>query len=110
MEIKRIEEMTRGWFVGNFNPSVFMTADFEVGYLRHSKGEKWGKHYHKKAIEINYLIRGKMKIHDHLLTTGDIFTIFPYEIADPEFLEDCELIVVKVPSIIGDKYEVEETK
>jgi hypothetical protein len=39
------------------------------------------------------------------LTTGDIFTIFPNEVADPVFLEDCEVITVKTPSVIGDKYE-----
>jgi quercetin dioxygenase-like cupin family protein len=111
MEIKRIEDMTRGWFIGNFTPSVLMTSDFEVGYLCHKKGETWGTHYHKRAVEINYLIRGKMRIQGQLLTRGDIFTIFPYEIADPEFLEDCELIVVKLPSVIGDKYNlVEEVK
>lgn len=109
MEIKRIEDMTRGWFIGNFTPAMLMTSDVEVGYIRHTKGEYWEKHYHKKAIEINYLIRGSMRIHNQILTTGDIFTIFPYEIADPEFLEDCELIVVKLPSIIGDKYEVIES-
>jgi quercetin dioxygenase-like cupin family protein len=108
MEIKRIEEMTRGWFIGNFNPSVFKTEDFEVGYLVHKKGEYWQPHYHIKATEINYLIRGRMKIKDRELTAGDIFIIFPYEIANPEFIEDCELIVVKTPSVPGDKYNIEE--
>ena len=87
MEIKRIEDMTRGWFIGNFTPSVLMTSDFEVGYLCHKKGETWGTHYHKRAVEINYLIRGKMRIQGQLLTTGDIFTIFPYEIADARSID-----------------------
>ena len=33
------------------------------------------------------------------LKTGDIFTLNPFEIADPEFLEDTEIICVKTPSI-----------
>jgi hypothetical protein len=61
-------------------------------------------HYHQKATEITYLIRGKMKIQNKVLTSGDIFTIFPDEIADPEFLEDCEVVIIKTPSIVGDKY------
>ena len=32
------------------------------------------------------------------LISGDIFILKPYEIADPEFLEDCEMIAVKTPS------------
>ena len=109
MDVRRIEDMVGGWFVGNFDPSVFRTHDFEVAYKVHHKGDSWGKHYHKRAIEINYLIRGRMQIQGKILTKGDIFTIFPYEISDPEFIEDCELIVVKLPSVIGDKYEVTES-
>lgn len=108
MEIKRIENMIGGWFIGNFDPTVLHTQNFEVGYKFHHKGEKWDKHYHKQAIEVTYLIRGKMQIQDKILTSGDIFTIFPYEIADPIFLEDCEVVIVKTPSVVGDKYIIEE--
>lgn len=108
MEVKRIENMKGGWFVGDFDPSVLRTPDFEVGYKFHPQGEKWDKHYHKKGVEITYLIRGKMQIRGRILTSGDIFTIFPNEVADPVFLEDCEVIIVKTPSVIGDKYKVEE--
>lgn len=108
MEVKRIEDMKGGWFIGDFDPSVFKTNDFEIGYKLHPKGEKWDVHYHKVATEITYLIRGKMIIQDRELTTGDVFIIFPYEIADPVFIEDCEVIVIKVPSIVCDKYIVKE--
>ncbi len=101
-----MKDMKGGWFVGNFEPSVYKTEQSEVAYARHDKGQKWDTHYHKKSTEINYLIRGTMKIQNRLLTPGDIFVLKPYEIADPEFLEDCELIVVKTASVIGDKYAV----
>jgi len=42
------------------------------------------------------------------LKAGDVFKINPGEIADPVFLKDCELIVVKVPSVPGDKYVTEQ--
>jgi hypothetical protein len=32
------------------------------------------------------------------LEAGDIFILEPFEIADPEFLEDCEIVCVKTPS------------
>jgi quercetin dioxygenase-like cupin family protein len=106
MQVKRIEDMVGGWFVGNFDPSVLRTHDFEVGYKFHPKGEKWDVHYHKRSVEITYLIRGKMMIQGRELTSGDIFTIFPYEVANPVFLEDCEVVIIKTPSVVGDKYNV----
>lgn len=98
MKIDKIEHMKGGWFIGNFEPVVYQTSDFEVSYKTHYKGEKYNSHYHTLVTEINYLIRGKMVIQNTLLQSGDIFTLYPYEISDPEFLTDCELIVVKTPS------------
>ena len=106
MKIDRIEDMIGGWFVGDFEPTAYKTKDFEVSYKIHPKGEIWDNHYHKEATEINYLIRGKMNLSGTELTQGDIFTIYPNEVAIPEFLEDCELIVVKTPSVKEDKYIV----
>jgi hypothetical protein len=47
-----------------------------------------------------------MRIAGEIIEVGDIFWFEPGEVADPEFLEDCKVCVVKQPSIIGDKYEV----
>lgn len=103
MEIYELENYIGGWFIGDFDPSVFKTNQFEVCYKFHKKREVWPAHKHEKVTEINYLIRGKMLIQNTTLIAGDIFVLNPGEIADPNFLEDCELIVVKVPSIPGDK-------
>jgi|LauGreDrversion4_2_1035121.scaffolds.fasta_scaffold617702_2 quercetin dioxygenase-like cupin family protein len=107
MIVSKINNFIRGWFIGNFEPSLFKTDNFEVGYLTHKKGEKWPKHYHKESVEINYLIKGKMLIQNKELNSGDLFMFEKGEVADPIFLQDCELIVVKVPSIPNDKYLVE---
>jgi len=104
MDIFKIKDFIGGWYVGNFDPTVFKTDKFEVGYKVHLKDEVWDKHYHKEATEINFLISGKMKIMDKEFNSGDIFVIYPNEIADPIFLENCYLIVIKTPSIVGDKY------
>jgi quercetin dioxygenase-like cupin family protein len=106
MEIRRIEDFTRGWIIGNFDPSLLKTDKFEVGLLRHKAGEAWPKHYHKVGTEYNVLVNGKMIIQDKELNSGDVFVFTPGEIADPIFLEDCTVLVVKVPSLPGDKYEV----
>ena len=106
MKVLKNEKWKGGWFIGNFEPSSFKSNDFEVCFKQHPKGENWPAHYHKIATEINYLIRGKMTIKNELLQSGDVFIIQPLEIADPEFLEDCEIIVVKTPCVKNDKYEV----
>ena len=99
--------MHRGWFIGDFDPSVLKTNKFEVGVLKHKKDETWQAHYHKESIEYNYLIEGEMTIQGILLKAGDIFVIDKYEVADPIFITDCTVVVVKTPSIPQDKYMVE---
>ena len=42
------------------------------------------------------------------MEAGDIFILEPFEIADPEFLEDCDLVIIKTPSLPGDKYPIGE--
>jgi quercetin dioxygenase-like cupin family protein len=104
MEITKIEDYKGGWYIGSFMPAAFYSKEFEVGFKLHKQGEKWDTHYHKLGTEINYLLRGEMTIQEKKLTTGDIFIIYPYEIADPEFLTDCEVFIVKTPSNTNDKY------
>jgi quercetin dioxygenase-like cupin family protein len=106
MKTAKLSDMHRGWFIGDFEPSVMRTSLFEVGILTHKKGELWPAHYHKHAAEYNVLLDGRMRIAGKIVEAGDIFWFEPGDIADPEFLEDCRVCVVKRPSIIGDKYEV----
>ena len=106
MKIKNIQDMKRGWLIGDFEPSILRTKDFEVGILTHKKGEFWSAHLHKESEEYNLLLDGKMEINGVLIEPGTIFIIEKNEISRPEFLEDCRVLVVKVPSLPGDKYEV----
>lgn len=106
MKIFSMEEMHRGWFVGDFSPCAFRTADFEVGVLSHKAGENWPAHYHKEVVEINYLVAGDMTIQGKMLHAGDIFVIDRGEVADPVFHSDCIIVVVKTPSRPADKVEV----
>jgi hypothetical protein len=39
-----------------------------------------------------------MTLQNKLLASGDIFILQPFEIADPTFHTDCEIICVKTPS------------
>lgn len=103
MEIYKINDMKGGWFIGDFTPTAFNSKNFEIAYKFHKAGEKWDTHYHEHMTEINYMIRGKMILQNTEINAGDVFVLKPYEIANPTFLEDCEMIVVKTPSVIGDK-------
>ena len=104
----RYDDMKGGWYIGNFEPAAFKTQNFEVAYVKHTKDQKRETHFHKIATEINLVIRGKIKINDTVYSTGDIFVIYPNEISAPSFLEDSEVIIVKVPSDVNDKYIVKK--
>jgi quercetin dioxygenase-like cupin family protein len=103
----RIEDMTRGWFIGDFEPASFKTKNFEVGKGHHKKGEMWDKHYHKLATEITLILKGKVEINDEIFVQGDIFIIEKNEVVEPLFLEETEYVVVKTISDKDDKYIVE---
>ena len=102
----KLKNMVGGWFIGNFDPCALQTKDFEVCYKTHKKGEQWPRHVHKIAAEITLLVRGQMMMNDKLVRPGDIITVEPGEAIKPTFITDCELVVVKTPSVPGDKYEV----
>jgi hypothetical protein len=99
----RLEDMIGGWFVGNFEPSAFVTDKFEICYKFHKLGEFWDEHYHRVATEINLLVRGKMLINNEEINAGEIFIIEPLHKVKPHFLTDCELVVIKTPSVQNDK-------
>lgn len=106
MEILNLEDFQRGWFIGDFSPSVIKTDKFEVGLLSHKKGEYWPRHVHKIADEINVLVSGSMSINGRVIREGQIFIIEKGYPSKATFLEDCKVLVVKIPSIPGDKYEL----
>ena len=107
MEIFRIENMHQGCFVGDFQPSGFQTRNCEVAWKYHGAGEPWPKHLHQHVTEVNFLVRGRMTAHikegAKSLQEGDIFVLRPGEWIQPEFHTDCQLVVVKIPGIRGDK-------
>lgn len=104
MKVDKLDNFYRGWIIGDFEPSLIRSKDFEIGILTHTKGEKWPAHFHKKATEYNILIKGRMKLCDVELQEGDTFILDPFEVADPIFHEDCTIVCIKVPSDPKDKY------
>tara|TARA_R100000900_G_scaffold130110_1_gene106098 strand:- start:170 stop:511 length:342 start_codon:yes stop_codon:yes gene_type:complete len=113
MEVKNIKDFTNGWFIGDFEPSLFKNPFFEVAHQHHKKGKVGDEHFHKLTTEVTYIVSGSMIINDKKLkqdvhlSAGHMFTFFPNEISDVVFLEDSDLIVIRWPSIPSDKYMVD---
>ncbi|OGI00912.1 MAG: hypothetical protein A2104_04180 [Candidatus Melainabacteria bacterium GWF2_32_7] len=108
MKIAKLDDMIKGWFVGNFNPTLYKTNDVEVAVKSYKKGDYEGKHYHKIATEITVIISGKVKMNGVEYKAGDIIIMEPNETTDFECLEDnTKNVVVKLPGANNDKYEGE---
>lgn len=107
MKLSRIEDFIRGWFIGNFEPSLFKTNDVEVAYKTYKTGDREKKHYHKIATEISIVTKGKVMMNGLEYIKGDIIIMEPFDVADFSVIEDAENIVVKIPGVNNDKYEIE---
>lgn len=106
MRTDKISRMTNGWLIGDFEPNVLRTSQFEIAHHVYKKGFHGVPHTHKIATEYNYIVSGRLIASGLELEAGDMFIYEPNEVADVVFLEDTNLVIVKTPSVPGDKYEV----
>ena len=104
MKHARLEQMTKGWFVGDFLPTLLKTQACEVAVKRYKAGDAEGPHFHKIATEITVIISGRVKMLGQEWGEGDIIVIEPGDTTDFEALTDAVNVVVKVPGAQNDKY------
>lgn len=104
MQIEKLDRMVRGWFVGDFEPSVIRTPAFEVGVKFYKAGDKEDWHVHKIAGEVTVIVSGEVRMNGSAFVTGDIIALAPGEGSDFEAITDATTCVVKMPSVLGDKY------
>ena len=104
MKVAKLEDMVKGWFVGNFDPTLLKTNDVEVAVKEYKQGDYEEKHYHKIATEITVIVSGRVKMNDVEYKKGDIIVTEPFESTDFEALEDTVNTVVKYPGANDDKY------
>jgi len=104
MKIYKLKDFTRGWIVGDFEPSVIRTKNSEFMVRRYKKGDKEPKHVHKIADEITVVIDGEFKMLDKKILPGDIVHLGPGDMTDFECVSDGVTAVWKSPSVIGDKF------
>lgn len=106
MKTAKLEDMIKGWFVGNFDPTLYKTNDVEVALKYYKKGDYESSHYHKIATEITVITSGRVKMNGITYNKGDIIVMEPGESTDFECLEDgTQNLVVKIPGANDDKYE-----
>ncbi len=106
MKQSNINNFRGGWFVGDFEPSIFKNPFFEVAHHSHKKNDATFPHYHQVTNELNYIVRGEMMVDKKHLKAGDMWIYEPWDISDVEFLEDTDLMIIRWPSIPTDKYPI----
>lgn len=106
MKTARLNEMVKGWFIGNFEPSLKKTNDVEVAVKRYQKGDSEEAHYHKVATEYTVILNGRVKMFETEFSDGDIVVAEPGDITAFECLSDAVTVVVKLPGANDDKYVV----
>lgn len=104
MKNGKLNDMVKGWFIGNFEPSLLKTNDVEVAYKVYEKGQYENEHFHKVATEFTLITKGSVKMFGKTWSKGDIVVVEPNEATDFLALEDTETVVVKIPGANNDKY------
>lgn len=108
MKIACLNDMIGGWFVGGFEPSIFKTNDFEVAVKEYKRGAKEEWHVHKVALEITLVLNGTAIMCGKEISHGEIILLEAGEATSFEAITDLTTVVVKAPSILGDKYFKDE--
>ena len=56
MKTARLDDMTRGWFVGDFAPSALRTPACEAAVRHYRKGDAESRHLHRIAVHVSAYI------------------------------------------------------
>ncbi len=103
MDKLNLKDFVGGWFVGDFEPSLFKNQCVEVGVKFFKSGDVEPSHKQLIATEITVISEGSVRIGKLVLKKGDTLIIYPGEYADFEALTDGSLTCLKFPSIPSDK-------
>jgi hypothetical protein len=104
MEKFSLEDMVKGWFVGDFEPTIIKSDQFEVAVKRYNAGDYENYHHHKIATELTVIIEGEVEMNGIHFKKNDIIKINANEITDFKCITDVTTVVVKTPSVKNDKY------
>lgn len=98
-----VNDYTKGWLVGDFDPALIKSKDIEVGIKEYKKGDVESLHAHNIVTEYTIVLTGKVKMINQIFEKGQIVKIHPKIGTSFEALEDSITLVIKTPSIPSDK-------
>jgi hypothetical protein len=104
VKVHRLEDMTKGWFVGDFEPTAVRTSAAEVAVKTYAAGDAEDRHLHRVATEVTVIVSGEATMEGRRLRAGDIVVLEPGDPSDFLAHTDVVTAVVKLPSVAGDKY------
>ena len=104
MKIEKLENFTKGWFIGDFVPTLFNTSDFEIAVKRYSKGDIENMHHHKISTEYTIVTSGIAMMNETMIHEDEIVVIEPGTSVEFEAITDVCTVVIKTPSVKSDKY------
>lgn len=107
VSVRRLDDMVGGWFVGAFEPVVLPNEHAEVAVKRYPAGAVEAPHVHRESTELTLIVDGAARMAGRDLGPGDIIVLPPGTVTGFEALEACTTVVVKSPSVPGDKYPAE---
>jgi len=99
-----LAQMTKGWFIGPFSPTLFATDAFECAVKRYSAGDHEARHVHRVATEFTVVVSGQVRMNGVTHGPDSIVEVPPGVSTDFEALTDAVTCVVKVPAVPGDKH------
>ncbi len=105
LEKYNLDEMFKGWFIGNFEPSLYKTNEVEVGVKKYKMGEFENSHFHKIATEFTVIVSGTVEMNGIQYGENNIIKIVPGVSTNFKALTDVITVVVKLPGANNDKYE-----
>jgi hypothetical protein len=103
---RKLNDMVSGWIVGDFEPTCLKTAACEVACKHYDTGAAEAAHVHRIATEVTLIASGRVIMNGQTFGAGDIVILEPGEATDFRALEPSTTVVVKMPSVAGDKYPV----
>ena len=104
MKTEKLSNMVRGWFVGDFEPSVYRTNAVEAAVKSYKAGDCEQTHYHKIATEITVIASGTVRMSGVTYSVGDMIIIEPGDSTDFIAVTDSITVVVKIPGANNEKY------
>ena len=99
-----VHAFPKGWFIGDFSPTLLKTDAVEVALKEYRAGDRETAHHHKIATEFTLLVSGEAVMAGELVRAGEIIRVAPGQSVDFAAVTDVTTVVVKLPSIAGDKY------